>query len=143
MAEMTFIKKYGLYLAFALSLVAMLASLFFSEVMKWAPCVLCWYQRVVMYPLVIITAVGIIRKDLKVYLYILPLTIIGLLISIYHNLLYYKILPENALPCLNGVSCTTKYIEWFGFVTIPLLSFCAFVLLTGLMLAYRQAVKEN
>ena len=125
-------------MAFGVSLIATLTSLFFSNVMNWPPCVLCWYQRIFMYPLVLITLVGIIRKDQKVYFYVLPMTIIGGLYAIYHNLLYYKILPESAAPCLNGVSCTTKFIEWFGFVTIPFLSLVAFIIITLLMIAYKK-----
>ena len=131
-----------LYLAWFQSLVATLVSLYFSEVMKLPPCILCWYQRIAMYPLVILLAVGIISKDTKVYRYVLPLSISGLLIAVYHNLLYYKILPESAAPCTLGVSCTTKFIEWFGFVTIPLLSLTAFVIITVLMILSIKSQKK-
>jgi len=80
-----------------------------------------------MYPLVIILAIGIWKKDVKGSLvYAWPLAIIGWIIALYHNLLYYNILPESVVPCSAGISCTTKYIEYFGFVTIPLLSLLAF-----------------
>jgi disulfide bond formation protein DsbB len=133
-----FIKKYALYGVFIISLLAMLTSLYFSNILGWAPCILCWYQRILMYPLVVISVVAIIFKDRKVYRYILPLSIIGILIAIYHNLLYFNILPESAAPCLNGISCTTKYIAYFGFITIPFLSLCAFVAITLLMLSYKK-----
>ena len=120
------IKQYILYIAFAQALIAMLGSLFFSEILKLPPCILCWYQRICLYPLVVILAVGILRKDKRVYEYALPLGFVGWLISIYHNLLYYKILPESVAPCTQGISCTTKQIELFGFVTIPLMAFLAF-----------------
>jgi len=67
---------------------------------------------------------------------VLPLAIIGWLISIFHNLLYYGIIPDALAPCTTGVSCTTKFIEYFGFVTIPLLSFLAFTVIIKLMIAY-------
>ena len=86
-----------------------------------------------MYPLVLILAVGILRKDKSVYVYALPLSAIGSLIALYHSLLYWKIIPESAAPCTAGISCTTKFIEWFGFVTIPFLSFAGFLLITGCM----------
>ena len=131
---MSFIKKYALYLIFIISLLATLGSLYFSNVLGWAPCVLCWYQRILLYPLVIISAVGIIFKDAKVYRYILPFSILGILVALFHNLLYWKIIPESAAPCLNGVSCTAKYLELFGFITIPLLSLLAFILITILVI---------
>jgi len=135
---MKFLSKNILYIAFTQALVATLGSLFFSEVMHWTPCVLCWYQRIAMYPLVIIFGVGILLKDKIVQYYAWPLIVIGWLIAAYHNLLYYNILPEAAAPCAAGVSCTTKFFAWFGFITIPLLSLTAFTILGALMLIYRR-----
>lgn len=125
----SYFQKYGLLSAWLLVTFATLGSLFFSEVLHYPPCVLCWYQRIVMYPLVLILGIGYVRKDKGCIIYAWPLAIIGFLIAVYHNLLYYNILPEAAAPCLAGVSCTTKYIEWFGFITIPLLSLVAFVII--------------
>lgn len=131
-------KKNLLYISCSLAIIATFGSLFFSEVMKLPPCVLCWYQRILMYPLAAILVVGILRKDKFVYQYVLPLSILGLLVSIYHNLLYYKILPESIQPCMTGISCTTKQIELFGFITIPLMSFATFAIITVCMLIYRK-----
>jgi disulfide bond formation protein DsbB len=69
---------------------------------------------------------------------VLSLTIVGTLISIYQNLLYYKILPESISPCSAGVSCTTKYVEYFGFLTIPLLSLITLITITVLMIMYKK-----
>lgn len=131
-----YIKKYSIYAAWATALIATAGSLYFSEISHFPPCVLCWYQRIFMYPLVIIIAVGILEKNKNVYRYVLPMTAIGWTISVFHNLLYYKIIPESAAPCYTGVSCTTKFIEWFGFITIPFLSFIAFTIVALLMVAY-------
>ena len=133
-----FIRKYALYGVFIVSLLAMLLSLYFSDVLGYAPCVLCWYQRILMYPLVVLSVMAIIFKDQKVYRYILPLSIIGTLVALFHNLLYWKIIPETAAPCLNGVSCTAKYLQLAGFITIPLLSLVAFIVITLLMLSYKK-----
>lgn len=130
------------YIVFIQALIATLGSLYFSEIMHLAPCVLCWYQRICLYPLVIITAVGILRKEKKLPLYVLPLSIIGLVISFYHNLLYYHILPESIAPCNAGVSCTTKLIEWLGFITIPLLAFIAFAIISLSMIIYLKVQRE-
>ncbi len=133
-----FLKVNMLYLLFIIAISATAGSLFFSEVLHFPPCVLCWYQRIFMYPLVFILGVGIYYKEKAIHRYVLPLSIIGTVIAFYHNLLYYKILPESAAPCLLGVSCTTKFIEWFGFITIPFLSFAAFAMITIGMIWYSR-----
>jgi disulfide bond formation protein DsbB len=130
--------QYVLYFTFAVALMATLGSLFFSEILKFPPCVLCWYQRIAMYPIVLLLGAGIYFRDKLVYRYVLLLSSIGLIVAFYHNLLYYKILPESAAPCILGVSCTTKQIEWFGFVTIPSLSLLAFAIITAGMLWYKR-----
>jgi len=124
------------YLAWTQAVVATAGSLYFSEVMDLQPCVLCWYQRILMYPLVALLAVGILRRDRGLAAYVLPLTLVGLAIAAYHNLLYYGVLPENAQPCRLGVSCTTRQIEWLGFVTIPLMSLVAFSVINVCMGLY-------
>jgi disulfide bond formation protein DsbB len=128
-------KRQLLYLAWIISLVAMLGSLYFSEVMHLPPCVLCWYQRIFLYPLVLLIPIGLWRGDKHLPYYVLALSAIGGAISLFHNLLYYRILPESAAPCAAGISCTTKLIEWFGFITIPFLALTAFILIIGIMIA--------
>ena len=91
-----------------------------------------------MYPLVLILGIGIWKKDRNVSMYALPLAVIGWLISIYQNLLYYKVVPESLAPCVNGVSCTTRYIHYFGFVSIPLLSFFAFTVIISSLIIYQK-----
>ena len=137
-----FIKNHGLLLAWIISVIAMFGSLYFSEVLKLPPCVLCWYQRICMYPLIVILGIGVWARDLKAGLYALILASIGLTISIYHNLLYYKVLSETIIPCSTGVSCTTKQLEWLGFITIPLLALTAFSLLVPLLIIYLK-INQN
>lgn len=136
---MKFFEKNILYIAWFQALAATLGSLFFSEILKFPPCVLCWYQRICLYPLVAILAVGILRKDRNIDYYVWPFVSVGWVIAFFHNLLYYNIIPEAAAPCFAGISCTTKFIEWFGFVTIPLLSLTAFTILGILMIIYRRS----
>jgi disulfide bond formation protein DsbB len=93
--------------------------------------------------MVILLFVGILKRDKNVVYYALPLSVIGLLISIYHNLLYYHILPESIAPCVSGVSCTTKFIEYFGFVTIPFLSLVALTTITASMIIYLIKTKHE
>ena len=118
------------YSAWTLALVSALGSLFFSEVMQYAPCVLCWYQRIAMYPLVIVIAIGILLNDRRMKIYALPFSVIGLMISIYHNLLYYGVIPKAITPCTEGVPCDAVQLELFGFITIPLMGLVAFLVVT-------------
>lgn len=128
--------KILLYIPWIVSIISTLGSLYFSEILHFPPCVLCWYQRIFMYPLVAILGIGLYLKDKKVVYYALPLSVVGWAIAIYHNLLYYKFLPESVQPCIQGVSCTTVQLEWIGFITIPLLSLIAFSIITVSMLIY-------
>src|SRR5690606_31738771 len=125
------------YAAWVVALVATAGSLFFSEVMDLPPCVLCWYQRIAMYPLVLIIGVGIAVGALRRKLYALLLTLIGLAVSVYHNLLYYGIIPDSLTPCTQGISCTSRQIEWLGFITIPLMALAAFILIAIFLILYK------
>lgn len=127
-----------IYAAWVITLLATVGSLFFSEVMLLPPCVLCWYQRIAMYPLVVIIGAGILMQDRRVKFYALPVCLGGLAVAVYHNLLYYGILPESIAPCTQGISCTSVQIEWLGFITIPFLSLVSFVLVGLCLLFYRS-----
>ncbi|WP_066355940.1 disulfide oxidoreductase [Aliarcobacter skirrowii] len=129
-----------IFIAFLTSLIATLGSLFFSEVMNFVPCSLCWYQRIFMYPLVFIFLANLLCPDKSVLKYSLPLVIVGLGISIYHNLLILKIIPETLSPCVQGVPCSVDYLNWFGFITIPSLSFIAFLTIFIALIAYKKRV---
>ncbi len=117
------------HIAFLIALTATAGSLFFSEVMHLPPCVLCWYQRICMYPLVYLYGYLLITGKKEIFKISLGLVAGGLVIAGYHNLLYYGLIEESIIPCAQGISCTSKQIEWFGFVTIPLLSLISFTLL--------------
>jgi disulfide bond formation protein DsbB len=121
----------------------MAGSLFFSDVMGFPPCVLCWYQRIAMYPLVFIFLVGSFRKSHETFFYSTPFIVIGWLMALYHNLIHYEIISEEISPCVEGVSCATVYINWFGFITIPLLSFAAFSMLAILTALYFWESKDE
>lgn len=123
---------------FAAWLVAALATagaLFFSEIMGFAPCVLCWYQRIFMFPLVVILARGLFPFDPKITRYALPMVAIGVAVAGYHLLLTAGVIPQSMAPCVRGIPCSKVQVEWFGFVTIPLLSFLSFIAIGGLLIA--------
>ena len=128
--------------AWLVATVATLGALFFGEVMQLPPCVLCWYQRICMFPLVLILPVGLFPLDRKIVRYALPLAAIGWLFAVFHVLLIAGVIPENIKPCTQGVPCSEKVIEWFGFVTIPLLSVVAFsTIIALLILAHLRSPK--
>ncbi|MFO7577000.1 MAG: disulfide bond formation protein B [Pelovirga sp.] len=128
-----------LFLAWLLVSLAVTGSLFFSYVMGFAPCVLCWYQRIFLFPLVLVLAAGLFPFDRAVVKFALPLAVGGWLTALYHTLLYEGIIPESIQPCSQGVSCTEEYIELFGFISIPMLSLMAFTTLIVLLLTiYRR-----
>ena len=128
--------------AWLISCLSMGGSLFFSEVMEFPPCILCWYQRIAMYPLVAIFIVGLFPLSKEVFKYSAPFVALGWLIALWHNLLHLGIIEEDLSPCREGVSCSTVYINWMGFITIPLLSFVAFSLLGAILfIFYRRHFK--
>ena len=131
-----------LFLCWLLTSVSAMGSLFFSYVMEFAPCVLCWYQRIFLFPLILILAIGLFPFDKKVVKYALPLAIVGWLTAAYHNLLYVGIIPESIQPCSQGVSCTEEYINLLGFLSIPMLSLLSFsTIITLLIILYRRTSK--
>lgn len=130
-----------LYLAWVVAIVATLGSLYFSEVRHFVPCLLCWYQRILMYPLVIILGVATFQQDAKVVRYALPFSVLGLLVAAYH-ILVERIPALGSGVCSTGVPCSLKYIEWLGFITIPTLSFTAFMIISGLLLGVRRASRS-
>ena len=135
---MKFFKENLMQFALIIATFSTLGSLYFSEIVKFPPCSLCWYQRLFMYPIVIVIAVALWKKDKNIAHFVLPFAIIGLIISIYHNLLYYGYISEKFQPCTIGASCTERQLDLFGFVTIPLLSLAGFLLITILTLLYHK-----
>ena len=131
-----------LFLCWLLVSVSTVGSVFFSHVMEFAPCVLCWYQRIFLFPLVIILAVGLFPLDKSVVKYALPLAVAGWLTALYHNLLYSGIIPESIQPCSQGVSCTEDYIDLFGFLTIPMLSLISFSIIIALLIVLQRRMSK-
>ncbi len=122
--------RYGLLLAFLASLVATTGSLFYSEIAKFTPCDLCWFQRIFMYPLVILLGMALWKKDRHVLNYVLGLSMVGWVISLYQNYIYFYNGGLGAICKVGGgsVSCVVKYVGEFGYVTIPVMALTAFSL---------------
>tara|TARA_B000000475_G_scaffold180563_1_gene145359 strand:- start:1791 stop:2303 length:513 start_codon:yes stop_codon:yes gene_type:complete len=120
---------------------ATLGSLYFSEIRNFLPCEFCWYQRIAMYPLALILLIATIRRDRKIIPYALALSTIGAIISAYHYQL--QLFPGQGSSCGLDASCAYKWVEVFGFVTIPLLAFGSFLLISMLLLATPRVLKGN
>lgn len=138
---MNLLKNLDLKLSWFIATIAMSGSLYFSEVMNFIPCTLCWYQRILMYPLVLLLGIASIRKDTKIFYYALPLSILGVLFSGYHYLLQKTDLFDG-FGCSSGVPCSGEYINWFGFITIPFLALMAFIFIS-LILWIGHMLKDN
>ena len=132
-----------MFVCWVLAAVATLGSLFFSEVMGLKPCVLCWYQRIFMYPLVVILLVGMFPLDKSVVRYALPLAVIGWLFAVYHYLLYSGYIPESMQPCDKDASCAEINLELFGFITIPMLSILSYTAIIALLVMIRSRFNKN
>ncbi|MDQ0337240.1 disulfide bond formation protein DsbB [Caldalkalibacillus uzonensis] len=120
----------GLFVSWIIAFTATLGSLYFSEIIGFIPCEYCWYQRILMYPLAIILVIATVKKDTGVAVYVLPLSIMGGSISLFHYLTQkVTFLREQGAAC-GPIPCNIEYINWFGFVTIPFLALVAFILIT-------------
>jgi len=129
--------------AWIVALAAMGGSLYFSQIMHLTPCTLCWYQRILMYPLTIFIGIGIFRRNRELPLYVLPFSLIGVGVATYHYLLQLGLVGESAKFCTSMVSCTDRFINYYGFITIPFMSLIAFVFITIAMLFALRAKRER
>jgi disulfide bond formation protein DsbB len=126
---------YELWLAFLVAAIATGGSLFFSETAHFVPCELCWYQRICMYPLSITTLLIALADDHRAARYLLPLPVVGAGISIYHLLVENGVVHESQACRLSAPGgCAVKWINEFGYVTIPTLALTGFALVFAFLL---------
>ena len=130
------------FVALLVASASVLGALFLSEVAGFAPCVLCWYQRVFMFPLTVVLAVGLFPLDPKVLRYSLPLVVGGWLVALFHVLLTQGVIPRSLSPCVRGIPCSQVEVAWFGFVTIPLLSLLSFTAIAVALFLARLKLKS-
>lgn len=140
----TVIAKNAIRMSFVIALISTLGSLFYSEIAGYEPCKLCWYQRILMYPLVIILGIAWKRNDKKIVDYALPLSGLGAIIAGYH---YYLQLGGNSiLPCSAigySVSCSQRFVMSFGYITIPMMALTAFLLITLLLWSLKEVKSKS
>ena len=133
-----FIGNNALFFAFIVSFIATSGSLFYSDIAKYDPCKLCWFQRIFMYPQVLLLGIAMFKKDHKISDYILPMSIIGALIASYRYMVQLELFAPpscSAVGC--SVSCATKFVMSYGYITIPMMSLTAFILIIICMLCLR------
>lgn len=138
-----FFGKYAIVFAFLIALTATLGSLFYSEILGYNPCKLCWYQRILMYPQVLLLGFAYWRKDKNIVDYSIILSALGAGIAFYHYLLQRNIVQE-ILPCSAvgySVSCAEKFVMTYGYITIPLMALSAFLLILILMIIKKRFLK--
>lgn len=137
------LKKYGLYFAWLISLISSLSALYASEILQWAVCNLCWYQRICMFPLTIVLGMACFRDDHNIARYALPLTILGALFALYQYL--EQIIPGFAPinVCGLGPSCADDHLRLFGFITFAFLSLCSFIAASICLCATKNQTNEQ
>ncbi len=101
-----------IYLAWLLNIISLTGSVYFSRIMDLPPCLLCWYQRISIFPMVFLMATGFLRKDHAIGWYTIPLLVFGWIISFYHNLLYYNLIPTVIETCTKDIPCTSKQMNF-------------------------------
>jgi len=124
---------YELWGAFVVASLATGGSLFFSEIAGFVPCDLCWFQRICMYPLSLLTLLIAYRGDYRVARYLIPLPVVGACVSIYHLLIENNAISEPSSCRIGGAGCAVKWINEFGYMTIPTLALTGFVLLIAFL----------
>ena len=127
-----------LFSAWLIALLATAGALFLGEVLGMTPCVLCWYQRIAMFPLVLVLGVALLDADPRAARFGLPLAGLGLGIALYHCLIFWGVVSEALSPCREGVSCADAELQVAGFVPIPLLSLIAFAAIVVLLWSIRR-----
>jgi len=126
----------ALPLAFAIALVATLGSLFMSEVAGYPPCDLCWYQRIAMYPLVVILGVAAWRRDRGAWRTVVPLAAMGTVVSAWHVAIERR--PALGGVCDPAVPCSLRWVEEFGVLTLPMMAGVGFLAIIVLSLLARR-----
>ena len=131
-----FFRDKGVILAFVVALAGTLTSLFYSEIAHFAPCSLCTWQRVMLYPQVILLGAALWYKNKKLHIYTIILSVVGGILALYNT--YIQFSGTSILPCGVSVSCTKRYFLEFGYITIPTMAFTSFLLIILLLIAIRM-----
>jgi disulfide bond formation protein DsbB len=135
---------YLLFFVWIIATSGTLVSLFFSEIVQLPVCVLCWYQRIALYPLVIMLPLALFPYDVRIIRFISPLIIFGWFTALFHVLVVAGMIPESAQPCVQGIPCSEVHFTLFGFLNIPVMSLLTFSLIGLLLfLSKKQYTRNN
>jgi disulfide bond formation protein DsbB len=135
--------NFPLFLAWFISLFAFCFTLYSSEILHYPVCNLCWYQRICLYPLVLLLGMATYKNETSVIPYALPLPVIGSLFALYHYIEQNFPQVINFIPlCSVNVPCSTKHFNLLGFVSYPLLSFTACISLIILLMLAKKSAKN-
>mgnify|MGYP000700429958 FL=1 len=137
------VKKYGVLFASVVVLTSIVGSLCYSDILGYEPCKLCWYQRILMYPQIVILGLGMYIRDRNATLYALVLSILGMMASWYHYLMQLGFVPAGCDVVGYSVSCAKVFTMHLGYITIPLMAFTAFVMITVFLVVYRIGGEEK
>ena len=133
-------RQWGLlFVGWLLAVVSTVGSLFFSEVMDYVPCVLCWYQRIPMYALAVILGIALVTQDVNVVKYAQPLALIGVALAAFHCLLYLGYVPKGIQPCTQDIPCSEVKLQVWGFLTIPLMLLAAFLAIVFVLFLLKRS----
>ena len=136
-----FVNQHVIALLFIVSLGAMIGSLSYSEIVGFIPCDLCWIQRIFMYPQALLAYIGLVKKEKNIVDYILPLSILGAIVSLYHSLIHWRVISGSFLACTSSLTapCAKVYVLEYGYITIPFMAFTTFTYLIAITLIYYKS----
>lgn len=140
---LSFVGRNAILFSFIVALAATLGSLFYSEAAGFEPCKLCWFQRIFMYPQVVLLGLALWKRDYRIAIYSIALSAIGAVIAAYHYLLQIGVAPS--VPCSAvgySVSCSQRFVLQFGYITIPMMAFTAFILILLLQIIQKNLTKK-
>lgn len=135
--------RVALPLAWIVAAVTTAGSLYYSKVQGYVPCELCWYQRIVLYPFAVILAIAAWRRDSSIRVYAIPVLCIGVVISVYHSWIQWFPPASGTSFCTTDTPCTLKYVDEFGFVTLPFMALSAMAIIIALLSISRYDDSEE
>ena len=139
-----FFKDKTYLISFFVALTSMVGSLFYSEVAGYEPCKLCWYQRILMYPLAFLFGFALLKKRRDLTDYALVLSSLGTFLAGYHYLLQIGVVPTIGCSAIGySVSCAQRFVMTYGYITIPMMAFAGFALITVLLFVSKVTSKEK
>lgn len=134
----SFVKRNGVIFAFIVTLFAVLGSLSYSDILGYEPCKLCWYQRIMMYPQLILLGIALYTRDRSASFYAITLSLIGAAIALLHYVVQLGLIKVGCSTVGYSVSCAKVFTMNLGYITIPMMAFTAFIMNALFLYIYRK-----